>query len=168
MKARLGSKSLVITSSINTRVQSVRIWRNECVFVQGNPSHADHRTKGKRQSLRELDLTCRRNGWQMIFAAGEGEPEKSKADNHALVVALARAWQWQEELESGQYSSIGELADANQVDRTYVSRLLQLTSLAPDLVESLLAGDDCEGLSLRQLRKGIPLLWSEQRESFGS
>ena len=48
----------------------------------------------------------RRNGRQMIFAAGEGEDEKSKADNHALVVALARAWQWQEELESGQYSSI--------------------------------------------------------------
>jgi hypothetical protein len=110
----------------------------------------------------------RRNGRQMIFAEGEGEDEKSKADNHALVVALARAWHWQEELESGQYSSIGELAEANQVDRTYVSRLLQLTSLAPDLVESLLAGDDCEGLSLRQLRKGIPLLWSEQRESFGN
>jgi hypothetical protein len=86
----------------------------------------------------------------------------------AQVVAAARAWQWQQELESGQYSSIGELAEANQVDRTYVSRLLQLTSLAPDLVESLLAGNDCEGLSLRQLRKGIPMLWSQQRESFGS
>ncbi len=41
----------------------------------------------------------KRNGRQMIFAAGE--EEKSKADNHALVVALARAWQWQEELGVG-------------------------------------------------------------------
>jgi hypothetical protein len=110
----------------------------------------------------------RRNGRQMIFASGESEDEKSKADNHALVVALARAWQWQEALESSQYSTIGELAKANQVDRTYVSRVLRLTSLAPDLVESLLAGNDCEGLSLRQLLKGIPLLWNQQRESFGS
>ena len=42
-----------------------------------------------------------------------------------------------------------------------------LTSLAPEIVEAVLAGKDVPGLSLRQLRKGIPLLWSQQRESFG-
>ena len=108
----------------------------------------------------------RRNGRQMIFAAGE--ESKAGSDDNALVVALARAWQWQEELESGEYSTVNELARAKKLDRTYVSRILQLTSLAPDIVESLLAGDDCKGLSLRQLRKGIPALWSEQRKLWGN
>ncbi len=62
-----------------------------------------------------------------------------------MAVAIARAWQWQEELESGEYASIEELARAKKVDRTYVSRFLQLTSLAPEFVEVVLAGKDCKG-----------------------
>lgn len=109
----------------------------------------------------------RRNGRQMIFAAGEGEEDKSKADNHALVVALARAWQWQEELESGKYSGVEELARAKKVDRSYAGRLLKLTSLSPEIVEAVLAGEEPEDLSLRQLRRGIPLSWEEQRVELG-
>ena len=110
----------------------------------------------------------RRNGRQMIFAAGEdGKPIQNRTTT-LWQLAIARAWQWQEELESGEYSTVNELARAKKLDRTYVSRILQLTSLAPDIVESLLAGDDCKGLSLRQLRKGIPALWSEQRKLWGN
>jgi hypothetical protein len=50
----------------------------------------------------------------------------------------------------------------NNVDRTHVSRILQLTSQSPTIVEQILEGKEPEGMSLRQLRKGIPLLWSEQ------
>ena len=107
----------------------------------------------------------RRNGRQMVFSTNDGAEE---SESHALVVALAKAWQWQEELESGEYSTIEELAGANNVDRTYVSRLLQLTALAPELVNILLAGDDRERLSLRQLRKAIPVLWSEQLQLWGN
>jgi hypothetical protein len=80
------------------------------------------------------------------------------------VISLARAWQWQEELESGEYSTVEELASANKIDVSYVRRLLRLTSLAPEIVEALLAGQEREGLSLRKLRGGIPLSWEEQRE----
>jgi hypothetical protein len=48
------------------------------------------------------------------------------------------------------------------VDRTHVSRIMQLTSLSPTIVEQILEGKEPDGMSLRQLRKGIPLLWSEQ------
>jgi hypothetical protein len=76
----------------------------------------------------------------------------------------ARAWKWQEELESGQYASLEDLAHSKGVDRSYAGRLLWLTSLAPEIVEALLAGQECEGLSLRRLRREIPLSWEEQRE----
>ena len=106
----------------------------------------------------------RRNGRQMIFVAGEDGASHSKSDDNALALAIARAWKWQEELESGKYASLEELARAKKVDRSYAGRLLKLTSLAPDIVEALLAGQEREGLSLRQLRRGIPLSWEEQRE----
>ena len=39
-----------------------------------------------------------------------------------------------------------------------------LTSLAPDIVEAILAGDEPGGLSLEKLHKGIPLAWERQRK----
>jgi hypothetical protein len=42
----------------------------------------------------------------MIFAAGEGGTSNSKSEDNALAFAIARAWKWQEELESGQYASL--------------------------------------------------------------
>ncbi len=90
--------------------------------------------------------------------------DKSKSDDNALVVALARAWQWQEELESGEYSTVEELATAKQIDVSYVRRMLRLNSLAPDIVEAILMGNGPDGLSLRQLHRGIPVSWKTQRE----
>ena len=58
------------------------------------------------------------------------------------------------------------VAAANQVDRSYVGRILQLTSLAPDIVESILQGGEYSELSLRDFLKGIPVLWEEQRRWF--
>jgi hypothetical protein len=43
--------------------------------------------------------------------------------------------------------------------------MLQLTSLAPDIVESILAGQAFADISLRDFRKGIPVSWDEQRRS---
>ncbi len=51
-----------------------------------------------------------------------------------------------------------------EVDRSFVSRMQWPTSLAPDIVEAVLSGEDLQGLSLRQLRKEIPLVWEEQRK----
>ncbi len=85
------------------------------------------------------------------------------APKHTLIANLARAYRWQEQLESGEYSTLDELGKAAGVDRTYVSRILQLNSLSPQLVERTLSGDEPVGISLRQLRKGIPIVWTEQR-----
>ena len=100
----------------------------------------------------------------MILAEGSTaeEAKAPKALNIPLITSIAKAWLWQDQFESGKYKSIDEIAAANNVDRTHVSRILQLTSLSPTIVEQILEGTEPEGMSLRQLRKGIPLLWSEQ------
>jgi len=106
----------------------------------------------------------RRNGRQMVLTPG-GEPEAAKPErdtNGSLVSALAKAYLWQEQLESGQYAGLDELAAANGVDRTYVGRILRLTSLAPEIVERILDGDEPERISLRRLQKDLPVVWAEQ------
>jgi hypothetical protein len=50
------------------------------------------------------------------------------------------------------------LAAANRVKRSYFGRILQLTSLVPDIVESILQSVEYSELSLCDFRKGIPVL----------
>ena len=56
------------------------------------------------------------------------------------VKALARAWRWQKLLDEGVYGSIMEIAEAEGISKSYVSRILRLALLAPDIVEEMLEG----------------------------
>ena len=79
------------------------------------------------------------------------------------MVLLARSWFAQ--LLSGKRSSIGDVARKTGIDRTYISRLITLAFLAPDIVERIVSGDHLPTLTPERLRKACPLpqLWDEQR-----
>ena len=49
----------------------------------------------------------------------------------------------------------------------YVTRVLGLNNLAPDMVEAIVAGTEPDGLSIAQIMKNIPEDWNEQRRLFG-
>ena len=60
-------------------------------------------------------------------------------------------------------ASISELAQAEKIDRGYLGRILQLTLLAPDIVEAILDGRQPPDMGLPRLMKPFPLIWGEQR-----
>jgi hypothetical protein len=83
----------------------------------------------------------------------------------ALAKALARAWRWQRMLDDGVYASVSEIGDAENISKSYVSRiLLRLTLLAPDVVERILVGRPTAGLA--QFLKPFPIEWERQRRKF--
>jgi hypothetical protein len=92
-------------------------------------------------------------------------PAISPRADPALVKALARAFRYQKLLDEGQYASITELADAERLDRGYMGRLLQLTLLAPEIVQAALDGHQRERLTLPRLLKQLPSCWAEQHGS---
>ena len=82
-----------------------------------------------------------------------------------LALALARAFHWQEMIETGEAKSNSDLARKLKLDQSYIARTIRLASLAPDLVEAILGGQEPDGLSLRSLRRDLPLSWEEQRRT---
>jgi hypothetical protein len=67
-------------------------------------------------------------------------------------------------LESGTYGSIAELAAVERINASYLARVLRLTLLAPDLVETILDGrNDPERVTLDTLMKPLPIEWAAQR-----
>jgi hypothetical protein len=66
-------------------------------------------------------------------------------------------------LDEGVYTSVSELGDAENISKSYVSRILRLALLAPDIVEAILAGQKDQALMLEQLERPLPACWEEQR-----
>ena len=64
------------------------------------------------------------------YQTGKPQPDST------LVKALARAWRWQRMLDEG--ASVNEIGDAENISKSYVSRILRLALLAPDIVEAIL------------------------------
>jgi hypothetical protein len=79
-----------------------------------------------------------------------------------LQLALARGHHWLAMLESGEASSMKEIARREGVDDSYVSRMINLTTLAPDIVAAILDETLPSEVTLFELAAGTPVLWEEQ------
>ena len=84
-----------------------------------------------------------------------------KADN-TLVKALARAFRWKRLLESGEFATVSELAEREGIAPSYMTRVLRLTLLAPDIIEAILDGRQGPDVTLARLMDGFPEEWDRQ------
>jgi len=66
-------------------------------------------------------------------------------------------------LESGAYTTIGDLARKEGIAPSYMTRTLRLTLLAPDIVEAVLDGTQAPEITLARLLDGVPMVWEVQR-----
>ena len=58
--------------------------------------------------------------------------------------------------------SVSEIGDAENISKSYVSRILRMALLAPEIVEAILGGRTDQGLMLEQLERPLPASWEEQ------
>ncbi|WP_367025940.1 LacI family transcriptional regulator [Methylococcus sp. ANG] len=66
--------------------------------------------------------------------------------------------------QSGEARTLSEVAEREGMDRAYVSRMVNLTTLAPDIVAAILDETLPLEVTLFDLASGTPLLWEEQRK----
>jgi hypothetical protein len=80
----------------------------------------------------------------------------------ALVTALARGFRWKRMLESGEFTTIAELAEREGVVASYVTRILRLALLAPETVEAIVDGRQEPDVTLARVLEPFPLDWLVQ------
>ena len=84
----------------------------------------------------------------------------------ALIKALARAFRWKQMLESGEFTTIAELAERERIAPSYMTRVLRLTLLAPDVIEAILDGQQGSKVTLARVLEPFPMHWAEQPVHF--
>ncbi|MEZ5487542.1 MAG: hypothetical protein R3E75_07900 [Steroidobacteraceae bacterium] len=84
-----------------------------------------------------------------------------------IQLALTRGHRWLAMLESGEAKSLKEIATREGIDNSYVSRMVNLTTLAPDIVAAILDDALPNHITLFDLAVDPPALWDEQRARVG-
>jgi hypothetical protein len=129
-----------------------------------------HISKDGRTAVVSISVSFLQRGGRKQILSPPGTAPWSPAPrvDGAVVKAVVRAHRWRHMLESGEYSSSAELAKAEKVNDSYLSRILRLTLIAPDIIEAILAGRQASTLQLDDLLKPLPAAWDRQRSELGT
>ena len=92
----------------------------------------------------------------------EGAAQQLKTDS-ALVKAIARAFRWKRMLDTGEFTTIAELAAHDGIACSYMTRVLRLTLLSPEIVEAILDGKQDPVVTLGRVLEPFPACWMSQR-----
>jgi len=113
-----------------------------------------------------IPLTIRkRNGRPKILPPDEVTVRDGRSQDPHVLRAIARAWSWRRQLETGAASTIQDIAAAEKVSDRFVSRMMRLAYLSPEVLEKLLIHRIPPALSLNDLMAVAEWPWAEQMET---
>lgn len=113
-----------------------------------------------------IPLTIRkRNGRPKILPPEDAGVATCRAQNPHVLRAVARAWSWRRQLETGTASTIQDIATAEKVTDRFISRMMRLAYLSPDVLEQLVVKRVPPSLSINDLIAVAERPWAEQREA---
>jgi hypothetical protein len=104
----------------------------------------------------------------MVIDGQRGKRHHQKPDR-SLVKLLVLAMDFRDRVMKGRGNSIREIAEEAGVSRSYFTRILRLTYLAPDIVQAILSGTHPPELTAAKLTAAsrLPLTWTQQAELLG-
>ena len=122
-------------------------------------------TKDGRSVTVHIPVTFRQRAGrkQILTPSGSAPWSPAPRVDGALLKAIVRAYRWRAMLESGEYESAAELAKIEKINDSYLSRILRLTLLAPEIVEAIVAGRQPSILQVDDLLKPLPARWQQQK-----
>jgi len=107
----------------------------------------------------------RKNGRPKILPPADHAPPAARTQDAHVLRAVARAWSWRRKLENGEASTLQDIATAEKLTDRFVSRMMRLAYLSPDVLEKLLLHRIAPALSLNDLIAVAERPWAEQMEA---
>ena len=117
---------------------------------------------GRDQRPPEIVELRRRGGRPRILPPKHVEAAMNRGQDPHLLRAIGRAWGWRQRLERGDVATLADLAADEGLSDRYVSRLLRLAWLAPEVLERLVVHREPSTISIYDLCFVASLPWEEQ------
>ncbi len=117
----------------------------------------------------EIPMTFRRRAGKAVIVLPNGERAIERREaliDNAMVKLVARGHRWHHQLFDGRHASIADIAKSENINPSFVSRILRLAYLSPTIVEAILNGQFPAHLTMKRLMEPFPMEWERQREHF--
>ena len=139
------------------------------VQALGGPVARERRDGGRVKLSTFIPLKIRKRGASKVVLRPDGQVESpgkvASQIDQPLLVALTRAFYWQQLLDDGVVASGSEIARREGLHHSTVNELLRLTLLQPAIIQAILAGKQPRCMSLLWFQRNpLPIDWAEQRE----
>lgn len=103
----------------------------------------------------------------MVLPDGTRAIERKEAIvDSTMVKIIARGHRWHRLLADGSYATIEDLAAAEKINPSYVSRVTRLAFLSPAITEAILEGKQPAHLTMKDLMEPFPMDWKQQEKKF--
>jgi DNA invertase Pin-like site-specific DNA recombinase len=98
-----------------------------------------------------------------------GAGQSAKQPDPRLIALVAKAQGWFTSLVTGQHPDADSIATQEEITAAYVTRVMHLAFLAPDIVQAIGRGEHPPELTAKRLIEKVPLPvdWVEQRTLLG-
>lgn len=118
-----------------------------------------------------IPINLRRWGGKKVLVGPQGQDLRNLdlevRKDEKLLKALGRAYRWHKMIAIGKYQSASELAEAENINKSYLLRVMRVMLLSPRIVDAVLNGRQPEGFALTDIEKAFSPVWSEQEKKFG-
>jgi hypothetical protein len=118
-----------------------------------------------------IPINLRRWGGKKVLVGPQGQDLRNLdlevRKDEKLLKALGRAYRWHKMIAIGKYQSASELAEAENINKSYLLRVMRVMLLSPRIVDAVLNGRQPEGFALTDIDKPFSPIWSEQEKQFG-
>jgi site-specific DNA recombinase len=163
--ATRGEALAAIVNRIELSPIRLRVILSAAVLFPSTPEAVDAKAA---VLIRDVPLRIKRRGVEMRLVI-EGRSASPTTPDPVLLKEIRRAHRCFEALVSGQVGSVAELATLEEISDRYVSSVLPLAFLAPDIVEAIAAGRQPPDLTAHRLIRAVelPIVWSAQKQLLG-
>jgi site-specific DNA recombinase len=134
-----------------------------------NKSHTNGTKPDELLTVIEVPVELKRCGMAVRLIVRATGATACRVPDKKLIARIAKAYTWFQYLSSGRFSSIQAIALQEKVTSSYVTRVIHLAFLAPDIVQRIINGDHPIELNIDRLIRMVPLPmnWAAQRELLG-
>ena len=117
--------------------------------------------------ITDIPMSFRPRGGRTVIVLPDGSRgvvRREATIDNTMIKVIARGFRWHRLLHDGTYATIEDLAAAEKITPSYVSRILRLAYLSPVVVQAILDGKHPAWLTMRHLLEPFPTDWKQQEK----